>query len=849
MKLQKTLLLVLSLTFSLLFARDVSAADSLVTIHSFYLNRGHYLKPIVASSVNGDTAIMVVPYRVSRDTSAIDTVLLRIRTWNSLTRATLTTSTVFSSQAKGLSNLFAVANIDRVPRLLYPETPGVLVVANLYDGSVVQRIKLDTSIINLSISPDGSLSFVRTKSNTAYLIRNRDLSKVFSKKFSSYEIPLCKTDSWTPDNTLFMLRILTVMPPFFGEAYQAVDLATGKYFSGSYERSIYGPFCAAGRCFITNRNTDVYVTFLDSAKKTIHTNRVIQDYAWVGGTSRMVMVDLDSTISIWDANADSIVFAFKPTGIKGFNFSVDGHTFSYINKSNELEVIDLVHIRGLYTIPLDFQADVAIGDQSTMVWLPGDRAMKFNCLDGKLRLMDLPLRRVTATFDSTLAWFISQDGTALFLITNMISRIDMYDGRILSQFPDQEILRPVNNISLRPDASEVLSCDSLGLNIWNTETGQNRVRRNYENLINAWWTGDSSTIVVQRYDSLALRSSVLMLASQTLDSLWQSSSTDSVVFDSFSPDKKRFICRSNSALCVYDASTAKLIRQYKSKRPLICGTLSQDGYLVAMADDSGKVELRSALTDSIICNLDARYYPRFIHIAPSNEYLLVNTKRGLTLYSIPDGRVIQELSTEVDNAGFIFHDSLSIGIFEEAILEFENANGHPTKIDTYNRAYFSPDGEYYAYAGRLVRDSLKINDYRHRKPYRSVPDLISYSPIQWSNDAHKLAFVDVYNNIIIYTPSFAAVINDVDSPDERNTTIEALSEVRVGPNPSTGSLNISSEIPILSISIVDLNARLIPISPTIIDAQHYQLQFPTSGVYILRVVHEHSVSKRVVVVY
>jgi hypothetical protein len=794
------------------------ASDSLTTIYSLYSNPDKELGPVFISTANGDTAVMAFTSQVNRDTSATDTFAIRVRSWNSLSKARISMARFYCVQSY-LSRrpIIQLVLLKNLPSLIYTPSPSVLSIANVFTGKEIRRFSFTYDITRVTYSRDNTYSFVTTGTNNFYIVNNTSGEIVLSDSTEVDRISIkgdsltrqtvaCVPENWTLDNSLVMLRISKLVLRYsngdglaYSSVWQPFDIEKRQYIKKTFDFQRLGWWVPDAKKFFNFNSRNVYITDLtghvDSTQNGLITT--IIDYGWVSGSDRFTLIDLNNRVSVWNANPITKVIDFVPGALKGYAFNQGGTKLAYVTDDNTLRVIDTRSLQGIHTLTLDFANRINLADRSTLRFVNGDRAMVVQDKDNRYRILNLAAATTVATVDSTSVWQASQDGTALFVLEDRISRYDLFAGKKLSEFPDNEFTITIKGISISPDGRHLVCHDSTQVTLWSLEKEALISQRQFYNVQRLLWSPDTSRVFVIQKDSLSGVISINGLNGSTLEKVFVVTGGGEIRFLEFCDDNRRFLMSSGDSLLIRDVNTGIVITALSNASEVTAANLNSDGIHLAIGDINGDIRVINLNTKSIEYSMNASRTIRSVKLSPSRTYIEYVSDAGMQVLSIPDGMLIQELSTPTVDDLFI-GDSLCLGIYNTAIVEFTLPRGRPSAIESGTRAHFRSDRKYYAKSGFQVRDSLKIYNYKTKQLERFVPDIASDDVLCWSADGSTLATLDLFNNVTVWRPT---ILNNIDDVGADNIQLHDNQMVFTYPNPCSSYQTIRSELSIEEIRI------------------------------------------------
>ncbi len=819
-----------------------AASDTLQIIHSFY--RSQEDQSMFATTSNGDSVGLVFSAKISARNAVYDTTHIQVRTWNSLTSQTLNTRNYFHTQAADQTTIYRVGNLDGTPHLFYCPSLSVMRVSRLFDGTTVRDINFPAPLAKYYPSPDFSKAFFVTVDDRFFVVDTRSgefllQDTVYASKYvmykgiNSYEHykVACVANSWTSDNSLLMFRVARLREhadSSFNLSYEpywrGFDLKTKSYVTDTIPFQMYGRWLPNAKRFVSYNALTFFVTTLDRKTTQVATGKYIYDFAWVDGTNQMTIVDPGTTISMWNMDALTLKHEFAPGSIRAYAFNSDGNLLAYV-VANTLTVINTVSYQGIYSYTIDFNDGLSFSDSQSFFFLNGDKAIAIRDQNGAMRVVDLALNKVVCTVSASATFLTSSNGNALFVQDTLLTRFDILNGKQISRFPEGELQNRVLSVALSPNGKHILSVDTT-IRLWDAKTALQLRAHHYDSVQTVQWTENDSLALL--FCRTGLRKHAIVINGYTLDSIGLIGSSQRLL--GFAANKYQyFLSTSFNNAGLFDMRTGQSLASFQGTSPLTAACQSYDGTLTALGDTSGYIRVFNTQNQSQVMSVYALSPIRKLVISRNNKYLSYISAAGNVIYRIADSSRVQGLSKATYESMFIQNDSTCVCVYDDAIIEFKTNNGTSFQILTASRAHFRRDGQLYAVAIPDVRDSFAVYNYRSRSVVTSLKDAPSNSAVVWSHNAKTLATVDIFNNIVIWSPQ--------NIPDT-TTTINAVSEFDVDaflcvPQPASSTLQVivGDERQVLSSRIRNLCGLQVEVeqySPSQLDVSGL-----AAGVYVL----------------
>lgn len=811
--------LLLAAWFCILLPARAMPGDSVITIQSYYAQQPLVQATRFATTPNGDTTVMLYVSRISRTNIPFqdDSLLLRVRMWNSQSGATLPTRDYRSIQPDRASNLYNLLPINGVPRLFYAPDSTTLDIMSISDGKRVQHCNFSHTILSLSWSPDNLHTFVTTDNGKYYIVDNRSGATVLSDSTYDYiqdnrryhSNAQCAQIDWTLDNSLAMITLNEFIDTvggrgenlFFKSTWRPFDVKNRSYLAKTFPK-LNGPgnWLPNGRSFMFINLGKLSITALSGTKKEVATGKQIIGHQWVDGTPYVMILDYNNSISKWNIDSAKKVSDFTVDNLQGFCFSPDAKALAYVD-NGALTLINTETNQGIHRVTLNFPYKIVWSDKRSLQLLNGNNAIMVRDSNNRFRFVNLNTGQVMVTLDSTDDWQVSPDGTALFTLGRKIERYDLFNGKKTSVFPAHDVADEVVDIAFHPSGIELANIDSTMLHIWNTKNGNLLRERSYAHLQKVYWSPDSSIIYLLRSDTA--KSNYLTAVNATsLDTLFHIKPASGWMrFHGFSPDGKYALTTEQSKAIIYNLRNGQLVHEVKNDSPLLSASWSEDSRRIGTGDSAGYGKIIFWEKDSVALRYNANYTVHYLRMDASMNYAVCRSDSMTVLLSTKDGKILQYFTRATDRTTFI-GDSIFVAVYDELFVESLLAGGDLLQFLTTTPAYFNGWGDYYATGGADILDTIRVVSYDTHKLHSALPGIRSRNAMIWTENSSTLAYTDALNNIFIWSPT-----GMVHKP-RKTTGVELEAEepmLSTYPNPAQQYLTISAleQRGIRSISIWD----------------------------------------------
>ncbi len=755
---------------------NTSAADSVRVLSSFY--RADSSVVAFKTSTFGDTVCIAYVEHIRTDDKGVSESQIQIRNWDAKTGATIETRNFFHKQLADQPRTFSLGNYLQQPHLVYCPEVNVFSLVNAITGEVFREWSVPDTIRSIYMSPDFSNTVVCTKDDR-YSIYKMSQSKALledsvwrsytyvtppdtsvglldSSYFNAHFRIHCRPDSWSIDNSVVMLQLDRLSDTLgtnehyrFETYWRPYDLSKGRYLFDSLDMDDLGRWHPDARQFCSFQGKQFFYVGLDSVKHTLTANDFITDYGLASNVQHVTLISPNSTISIWRLDSMILKKSFLAGELLGYAFNYNKTQLAYLTSDTVLHVMNIETQTGLFEFHLNFVADVSHMDPTAMSFLDGDRALLVRDTSGSFRILDLAVRKTVAVVDKSSVYATSPSGTSLFVLKDRISRYDLFNGLLVRQFPENDFLYRQKSIALSPDGKFLLSLDQ-SVQLWDVQTGALLRSARFANAERIVWSPLDTFVVLFHANGPTKWTTILNAFS--LQPVYSFDST--LRWLNFSgDDHSHLVCNSEGLVYKYSISNRTLLDSIDTHRSISAATENQENTLYVFGDTLGALWKVDALSHLATPLFNAGTEIRKVVLSPGSRYLSFISADHNDLLRITDGSLIQALSTPTKETLFCQGDATCVCIYDDAIIRFSTSTGTAVQYRTGYRAYFRPQKNYFAVGTPDLRDSLGLFDFSTSRCVTNLRKFPTKSEIVWSFNSNTLATIDVFNNIVIWTPS------------------------------------------------------------------------------------------------
>ncbi len=763
-------------------------------------------------TASGDTALSAMITRTNTVFDDLDTFVIRVRIWESTTGNYVSSSRYIAIQPTGSSRpQFQLALMRGRPRLFYAPTPETLLLVDILSETVLQRYECNDDILGLNVSPDASFCFINVGMRS-YRVYNNETGELLLNDNTIYRgnLPVNQyvTDkmttvnslSWSLDNSILMLRLneVAVRKPdqtsdYYNQIYRPFYLATKTYGSSFFRQDRHGRWTAEAKRFITYNTSRFYMTSLDGNidSTTIAMDMGCRDFYYVQGTARILMLGYDGTISVRDMLTGQKYIQFVPGNVIGACASEDGSLFAYVTDDNVLRILNTITLQGVFTETLTAPHNILLGDEGSFAFLRGNRVLRIRDQKKRLHFYDIPARSYLTQIDESQEWYMSSDGNNLFVLDSVFHRYDCFTGERISQFPNNEFLHRINVFALSPSGEQIVVADSTHLQRWDLRSQRMIVHATYPLITELLWSPDSNLVVLQQADTARKLFGYTIVNASNLVKRYAFAADSNLNFLAFAPSLKYLYFSHADSLLGYNTTTSRieLIRLFSAHPTAIAlkhnATPSDTCYVGTKKGDVWEQVFGGTYARPLLMRWSEIVR---LHVNKAATTLCVSTRDSMIVLRLRDKEHLGRLVTMTRAEQFIGSDSLCVGVYQDAIVEFQIQGGKPTKYETGTQPYLRPTGDYYATIGRRPHQSLQLFRYGQPQDTRMIEATASHKSLQWSANSAAVAALDLYNNIVVWRPA------GLKEPDTVTVDVEdesvAMQSLELAPNPATDGVRL-----------------------------------------------------------
>ncbi len=831
------------------------AMDSVRVISSFY----HDTESIETfkSSSHGDTVCIVYGAAIRSDDNNIKLSHLRVRSWNSRSGASLSTQNFFHKQDADEAATYQVGQLNGTPHLVYTPDVKTLTMVNAVNGTVVHQYPIDDTIRNVYMSPDFTHAVVCTKDDR-YSIMNvvsgevilrdsvyRAYHKVFPPDtahglsdstylYVHFKIR-CRADSWSPDNSLVMLRtdrisdtVVTGEQFRFESYWRPYDLTHRRYLLDTIPFAFRGKWHPDNKFFSSTSGSTLYYQTADTVASSFALGETPADYAISSDNAVLTVIGSDSSYTVWDMATRTKRARYTPGRMLAYCFNSDKNLIAFVTTDTVLHIVNLKTLQGLQEFKIPYYGDPQALDLGALTFLFGSRGMLIRDHQGNFDVLDIATRSVVASLEYGSTYVMSPDGTMLFILGDRINSYDLFTGEKVGSFPESDLHSAARSIALNVDGTKLLSVEaSAKISLWDVASSALVRSVSLSAAQQISWSADQSMAMVHRRDSVH----------EWWTAINSSSLSPMYDFDNgarwlnYSMDKSSQLVSNGLRLLVYALNSKVLIDSVDCPSIPTAATKSFDNSVYLTGDAQGVLRSISCDGHAMRVVYDAQSPIRSIVLSRSNRYASIITDAENVVVRVSDGMRVQKLSRPTQGTEFCQGDTTCVCIYPDFIIRFTTRDQSVLQIPTAGQAYIRPQKNYYVVGIPDARDSLSVFDYYTQKATNVLFNVPTNSEIVWSGDAMRLATVDIFNNIVVWTPGH---LKDGESVVDVDFEGEAENSVSLWPQPVSTSFRVLSDLgeqPLEAqlVNVLGHSARLSELGSGSFDTSG----FP-DGVYIIR---------------
>ncbi len=827
---------------------NAADSDSLRIIHSFY--RSNLDQGLFATSTNGDTVVLAYTASINHHHEVLDTTHIQIRNWNTLTAKTILNQDFYHVQLSTSPKLYALGNIGSIPHLLYTPTVDTIKIVELYKGATTQTLGFPDSISKIYQSPDFTHAFIVTKNDRFYVVNLakgefilRDsvqpMWKLEHPRFDTlgtYDVHYkvaCETFSWCRDNSIVLIRQDSIIDSTgtdrnsgYYQFWRPYDVVNKRFVTKPIPNYQYGRWQPNAKAFITFTAKNLYYTDLTLQTRMYATGKFIYDFGFRDSSSEITIVEPSSSISIWRLDNGTNIADYATGQLQGYTFNRKGDLLAYISEDSSITVVNTEKRTGVFKAKIDFPHAVTTADPSSFKFINGDKAIAIADTLGQFRILDLIDTTIVAIVDASTRYNTCPDGTSLFLQNKQIRRINLFDGKTISVFPDNELLYSVKAYALSPDSKSLATIDTI-VRVYDSRSGVEQASHWYNGATSLSWPATDSLFLVHRLHEK--QESITGVRLHAVDSVYHIDVPNGH-FLGLSANAKDILIGDADTVRIYSATTGSLRASVNHSAGVSAAYLSENDTTLSIGDSTGYIRILNRFDSKEYFTTKTRNRIRALSLSAQHAFLSYINDDGNVLIGVPSGKQLQMLTTPTLGTFFNKNDSLCFCIYDEAVIEFYTSNGHPTKINCNTRPSFRPQLDFYAVGNPNARDSFALFDYAHRRLDRGIPNRPVKREIIWSRNGTTLATVDIFNNIIIWTPgNLPKDVIPVNAVEDENEY-----SVRLFPQPAESWVrtDASADKELQEVELVDMIGQRYTCPIT--DTQRFSVANLSSGVYVAR---------------